>query len=85
MKQTVYLNSGDEIDVEIDLCPFCGGEPEISHIGNNYTKGQKIEIKCPDCLVKRTIGVIRQSIDWCVAKSLEKWNARSPVPESTKD
>ena len=77
MEQSVHLNNGHVIDVDVNSCPFCGSQPEISHIGNSCSKTQKIELKCPCCRIKRTNAVISHSIEWCLNSSVEQWNMRA--------
>lgn len=53
-------------------CPFCGGEAEMTQIGQN-----KIKIKCTGCYVERTQKILRMSIDWLKTKQAEWWNKRT--------
>lgn len=39
-------------------CPFCGGQPDIFHIGNDFTKTRKIKIKCNNCRIEIGIHII---------------------------
>ncbi len=63
---------------ELLLCPFCGSEPEMIHIGNEHTKSRKIEIKCSGlfCRVKMTNGSIYNNFDWLEEVSVKAWNTR---------
>lgn len=80
MKQTINLNDGRNVEVDVLACPFCGSQPDIGHRGNNHTKKQSIVFKCsnPDCRIERTDSVIRHGIDWIIPKSVESWNNRTP-------
>jgi hypothetical protein len=78
MEQKTYsTNSGHFMADELLPCPFCGGEPEFYTIGNEYTKSRKAEIRCTKCMVKRTTGAIRHSLEWCGRKAIEAWNERT--------
>ena len=59
-------------------CPFCGSEPEIYTIGAN-----KVEIKCPECLVQKQQKVLRNSQDWLKDKMINWWNTRTGMPSET--
>ena len=62
----------------IDLlpCPFCGGQPDVKHIGNDHSKKRFIEVKCPDCRIQRRDGAIRYGFDWLENIVAEHWNQR---------
>jgi transposase-like protein len=76
VEQSVYLNNGEVIEVDVIGCPFCGSQPKICHIGNNYTKSQKIQFKCPECRIERKNAVISHPIKWCLDNSVKQWNMR---------
>ena len=57
-------------------CPFCGGIPEIIHIGNAFTKKRAVTIKCWGCSATQETGAIRNSLEWCEKVAIEKWNKR---------
>jgi len=65
-------------DKKIDLlaCPFCGADPSVKHIGNNYTKKRAIEIKCHACRIQRTDAALRYGFDWLEKVAAENWNQR---------
>jgi len=68
-------NYDTELDELLD-CPFCGGRPVASLMGNGkFIKTIKIKIKCTQCRVERTIASIR-SIEWLEEVSIAKWNMR---------
>ena len=58
-------------------CPFCGGEPKKTFIGNNFTKKRSIEIKCTSCRVKRVDAAIHHSHEWLDGVITELWNKRT--------
>ena len=58
------------------LCPFCGGEPELLHIGNDYRKNKKIKIKCSGCRVEITNAALSHDFIWLETISAEHWNRR---------
>lgn len=41
------------MEEELKDCPFCGGKPKLSEIGNNATRKRSVEIKCSVCYAKR--------------------------------
>ena len=57
-------------------CPFCLGEPILLTKGNEFTKKRSAEIECMNCHVKMVVGAIRNSLEWCKSKVIEKWNRR---------
>lgn len=63
-------------EFELNPCPFCGGKPELKHIGNEYTKKRVIEINCTKCHAKRTDASIRFGMDWLENAAKEAWNKR---------
>lgn len=65
----------------LKACPFCGGEPVLTMIGNEHTKSRSTKIKCSDCQVARTIGAIRHSHEWTREKAVAAWNRRSTAGE----
>jgi len=68
-------------------CPFCGGEVEMSHIGNEHTKTRKIEIACKTfgCTVKYTMGAAYGGFDWLEEKITKKWNTRADNAQRYKE
>ena len=64
---------------EIDLlpCPFCGGDAEMKHIGNDRSKKRLIEVKCKQCRATRTDGAIHEGFDWVENVVAKNWNART--------
>lgn len=62
---------------ELLPCPFCGGKPATTFIGNNHTKKRSVEIKCTECFTKQVTGAIRHDHKWCEEKAIETWNKRA--------
>jgi len=62
---------------KIKCCPFCGKEPELITRGNSASKSRSAEIYCKPCYTIMKVGAIRNSIEWCEAKVIEKWNTRT--------
>ncbi len=57
-------------------CPFCGGKPELQHIGNDYTKKRSIKIKCEQCRCTRTDAALRHNFEWLEKIAAKNWNQR---------
>ncbi len=66
---------GDKM-IYLLVCPFCGSDPSIKHIGNNYTRARKIEIKCTACGIKRMDATIKHNFEWLERIAAENWNKR---------
>ena len=58
-------------------CPFCGAEPEMMQIGNDYTKKRSVVIKCNRCRIQRKDSALRNSMDWLVDVAVKQWNQRA--------
>jgi len=78
MKQTIYKpHSGNDFLADVMLsCPFCGGEPQLTFIGNDYSKKRKVEIKCKKCRVTMVNAGIRSGSEQLAKLSIEAWNKR---------
>ena len=79
MKETIYnSNSGEFTYNEMLLCPFCGDNPKIIFIGNDYTKNRHVEIKCinSDCMAMVVCGGIHSNSETVAKWSIDKWNRR---------
>jgi formate dehydrogenase maturation protein FdhE len=63
-------------ELELLNCPFCGGEPEVSHIGNDHTKTRKIKIKCKKCRCEKVDAAMRFNFEWLEKIVVESWNKR---------
>jgi len=57
-------------------CPFCDDEPILIKRGNSFTKKRSAEIECTNCHAKLIVGAIRNNLEWCEEKVIEKWNKR---------
>jgi len=73
MKYKSY-NGIDEI--KLLSCPFCGHFPIIKYIGNDYTKNRKIEIKCPNCRIKRVDASKLHNFYFLEKVMAKLWNKR---------
>ncbi len=62
-------------------CPFCGGEPKKTFIGNDHTRSRKVEIKCTKCFTKQVTATLRYGFEQCEEWANEKWNARFTLPD----
>jgi hypothetical protein len=58
-------------------CPFCGGKVLLKQIGIN-----KLEIKCPKCIVTYIQKTLRYDCEWLLGKMQETWNRRAIAPAS---
>jgi Lar family restriction alleviation protein len=78
MEQTIYKpHSGNDFLADVMLsCPFCGGEPQLTFIGNDYSKKRKVEIKCKGCRVTMVNAGIRSGSEQLAKWSIEAWNKR---------
>jgi Lar family restriction alleviation protein len=68
---------GWKLDNELLPCPFCGGQPGIRSIGNDYTKDRGFDVKCLDCRMGRSDRVKMFSLEWLRPKVVEGWNRRA--------
>jgi len=70
-------NNGNVFIADVMLpCPFCGGEPKINFIGNDYTKNRKVEIKCTKCRATILNAGLRYSQEQIARISINAWNKR---------
>jgi hypothetical protein len=78
MQKTEYkTHSGNVFLADVIIsCPFCGGEPQLTFIGNDYSKKRKVEIKCMGCRVTLINDGIRSSSEQLAKWSIEAWNKR---------
>jgi len=67
---------------ELKACPFCGGEPQLKVIGNDYTKKRSVLIRCPKCRIQVTNSALRNSMEWLIDISIKEWNTRTSPPHS---
>ena len=61
-------------------CPFCGSVPVWYLVGNEFTRLQKIVIKCPQCRIQRTDGILKghgHTIEWLEEIAIKNWNQRT--------
>lgn len=69
----------DSTNIKLLPCPFCGGVPKWQLIGNEFTRSQKIVIKCPKCRVQRTDAILNghgHTIEWLEEVAIKNWNQR---------
>jgi len=69
-----------EREIELMDCPFCGGEPKIKHIGNDFRPRKKMEVKCSVCRVKRTDATLGHEFSWLEDVVAKNWNQRPMEP-----
>jgi len=61
-------------------CPFCGGTPVWYLVGNEFTRSQKIVVKCPQCRIQRTDAILNghgHTTEWLEAVAIKNWNQRT--------
>lgn len=67
----------DKINItDLKMCPLCGGLPELTTRGNNFTPKRSAEIKCTKCRLLLVVGAIQSSLDWAIDTVKNKWNTR---------
>ena len=66
-------------------CPFCGGEPELLHIGNDFKPKKRITIRCKKCRVERTEACLRHDFKWLEDVASKNWNNRSWIEQKLSD
>lgn len=72
-----YKSYNGSTEIFLKNCPFCGGEPVVEHLGNNFKQRKKVIIKCRSCCIKRidaTLG--SSSFEQLEKVSAESWNKR---------
>ena len=57
-------------------CPFCGSNPEMKFIGNEYTTKRSVKIICNECRISRTDSALKFGFEWLENVAAEYWNAR---------
>ena len=61
---------------ELKPCPFCGGEPTVTYIGNEHTKIRFIKIQCSGCRFERTDSALKFGFEWLDGIASAAWNRR---------
>lgn len=74
-----YYKKWDGTEGELFECPFCGGEPNVKHIGNEYVKKRRLEIVCTKCRCRRIDGAITHGFGWLEDVASKNWNQRPDV------
>lgn len=66
-------------------CPFCGSVPTWYLKGNEFTRSQKIVIKCPKCRIQRTDAILNgrgHTTEWLEEVAIKHWNQRTKETET---
>lgn len=71
--------------VKLLPCAFCGGEPELLHIGNDYKPKKRITIKCKKCRVERTDAALHHDFNWLEDVAQKGWNDRSWIENEIRE
>lgn len=66
----------DSTEYNLLPCPFCGNEPKVTFIGNEYSKTRKITISCKKCNAKIVNMAMKNGFTWLEKISVYKWNLR---------
>lgn len=69
----------DSEPIELLPCPFCGTEPNVKHVGNEYTKSRSLVIKCPKCRTEMKNSAIRFGFEWLENITAKSWNTRASL------
>lgn len=73
----MYVSWDNAKDIELLDCPFCGSDPAVEYIGNDFTKKRSIKIKCKKCRVQRTDAALKHDFNWLEGVAVENWNKRA--------
>ena len=73
----MFLSFVTNIEIYLKPCPFCGGDAEGQHIGNDHTKKRTIIIKCPTCQIERTVSTLHHDFKWLENVAAKSWNQRA--------
>lgn len=78
VNEASQATNGSDLERLVMLpCPFCGAEPELLQIGNDYTKKRSVVIKCNRCRIQRKDSALRNSMVWLVDVAVKQWNQRA--------
>lgn len=70
----IFKSYDDKREYKLNRCPFCGGEPNVSFIGNEFGKKRKIVIKCKKCRCQRTDATLKNNFEWLEDIAVNNWN-----------
>ena len=57
-------------------CPFCGGRPRVTPIGNEHSARRVVIIKCKKCRVERRDASLKFGFDFLWNAARDNWNQR---------
>lgn len=86
METTIYYGNSGAFTADVLLpCPFCGAKPNITFVGNDYTKKRKVNVKCPKCRAERTDAGIRTNLNDLAVVAIKNWNERGTKNKRSQD
>ncbi len=56
----------------------------MNHIGNEYTKSRKIEVKCPSCRIKRVDAAFKHGFDFLENAAMKNWNQTPTIKQTAQ-
>lgn len=73
--QTLNANDGHQYPITLPPCPLCGGALSVTHIGNAFTKVQKLNVKCANtkCRIERTDAAKVHSVQFLIRCQERAW------------
>lgn len=76
------------MDTALKPCPFCGGEAEITQVGNEVTRSRGYQVKCLTwgCSTTKRAMVIHHTLEDARGWAIAAWNKRTlPSPPNPGD
>ena len=70
------IHNYDSENPDLKPCPFCGNTPVWHLKGNAYSAKRLSIVKCPNCGVEMKVAALRNSTEWLIETTVNKWNNR---------